>query len=106
MYTTECTNLRTRPEVKAKGTKSKPVERQAPTVRVTERCKAQLELLSKELDLSQTEILEMAVLSLKRARSLRQMAEDYEAIAGDKKASKTLAEENATFDGILGDGLD
>lgn len=83
---------------------AKTVEKQPPTVRVTERCKSELEALAKELNLSQIEVVEKAILSFRRANSLKRMEADYEAIAADMKASRILAEENAVFDGLIEDG--
>lgn len=83
---------------------AKAVEKQPPTVRVTERCKSELEALARELGLSQIEVVEKAVLSFRRANALKRMEADYEAIAADMKASRILAEENAVFDGLIEDG--
>lgn len=82
----------------------KPVKKQPPTVRVTERCKSELEALARELDMSQTEVVEKVIFSYRRSNSLKLMEADYEAIAADAKASKILAEENAVFDGLIEDG--
>ena len=80
--------------------------KQGPTVRISETYKAELETLANSMGISQTEVLHKAIDSLKREQFFNQMKEDYEAIATDKRASKSLSQENELFDSASDDGID
>lgn len=83
------------------STKSK----QGPSVRVSEECKLDIARLSEDLGISQTEVMQRAIESLKREQFFNQLADDYKTIAKDPDMSAVLADENSLQDSLAGDGV-